>query len=145
MTKSLSAKFLALLLSIAAIAQPSSTPAPKLDIPKGMKQYFIGFLVKGPKYTPNMPEEEHTKLLRNHLTYIRSQAEAGKYKLAGPFLDDGTIEGLLIIDTPTAEEARQIVDRDPMVQIGRLAIELHPAMLADLSCILLEYEKHGGK
>jgi hypothetical protein len=58
-TKTLSAIFLALLLSIAAIAQNASTQAPKLDIPKGMKQYFIGFLAKGPKYTPNMPEEEH--------------------------------------------------------------------------------------
>ena len=145
MTKNRSAILLILLFSIAAIAQNASTQAPKLDIPKGMKQYFIGFLVTGPKYTPNMPEEEHTRLLQKHLAYIRSQAEAGKYKLAGPFLDDGNIEGLLIIDTSTAEEARQIVDRDPMVEIGRLAIELHPAMLADISCVLMEYEKNTAK
>lgn len=145
MTKSLPAILLTLLFSIPATAQNSGPQPPKLDIPKGMKEYFIGFLVKDPKYTPNMPEEEHTKLLQKHLAYIRSQAQAGKYRLAGPFLDEGSIEGLLIIDVPTVEEAKQIVDRDPMVQIGRLAIELHPAMLADVSCVLTEYEKNTEK
>jgi uncharacterized protein len=110
-----------------------------------MKQYFIGFLVKGEKYDPNMPKAEHDKLLQQHLAYIRSQAETGKYKLAGPFLDEGNISGILIIDTRSRDEAKQIVSKDPMVQAGRLAIELHPAMLADVSCILMEYQKNGGK
>jgi len=142
--KSLATILLTLLSSIVA-AQNSGPQAPKLDIPKGMKQYFVGLLVKGPKYTPNMPAEEHTNLLQKHLAYIRSQAEAGKYRLAGPFLDDQRIEGLLIIATPTIEEAQHVMKGDPMVQIGRLAIELHPAMLANISCVLTEYEKGSQK
>jgi uncharacterized protein YciI len=133
-----------LLLAITCAAQ-NSAPAPNLDIPKGMKQYFIGFLVKGEKYDPHMPKPEHEKLLQEHLAYIRSQAEAGKYKLAGPFLDEGNISGILIIDTPSRDEAKQIVSKDPMVQAGRLAIELHPAMLADVSCVLMVYQKSSGK
>ena len=64
MRKYLPATLLLLLLSITAAAQTPAAPAPKLDIPKGMKQYFIGFLVKGPKYTPNMPEDERARLIR---------------------------------------------------------------------------------
>ena len=135
---------LVLLLAIVSAAQ-NSVPTTNLDIPKGMKQYFIGFLVKGEKYDPNMSKAEHESLLQQHLAYIRSQAEAGKYKLAGPFLDEGNISGILIIDAPSRDEAKQIVSKDPMVQAGRLAIELHPAMLADVSCILMEYQKNGGK
>ena len=145
MRKYLPATLLLLLLSIAAAAQTPAAPAPKLDIPKGMKQYFIGFLVKGPNYTPNMPEDERARLLQKHLAYIRSQAEAGNYRLAGPFLDDEKIAGILIIDTPTRESAKKVVDGDPMVQAGRLAVEIHPAMLADISCVLTEYEKNTGK
>jgi Uncharacterized protein conserved in bacteria len=132
-----------LLCSLAATAQTPATP--QLDIPKGMKQYYIGFLVRGPNYTSNMPKEERDALLQKHLAYIRSQAEAGKYKLAGPFLDKGNIAGMLIIDTATEADAKEIVSHDPMVQSGRLAVEIHPAMLADLSCVLMEYQKAGGK
>jgi uncharacterized protein YciI len=120
-------------------------PAQNPDIPKGMKQYFIGFLVKGEHYNTDIPKEERQKLFQGHLAYIRSQAEAGKYRLAGPFEDNGNIGGILIIDTPTAEEARQIVSGDPMVKAGRFALELHPALLGDLSCVFTEYQKNTAK
>ena len=136
---------LVLLFGVTCYAQNAQEGAPKLDIPKGMKQYFIGFLVRGAKYKPDISEEEHQKLLQQHLAYIRSEAEAGKYKLAGPFLDEGNIAGILVIDVPTAEQAKQIVNGDPMVQAGRLAMEIHPAMMADLSCVLFEYDKKSGK
>ena len=136
---------LTLLISSPAVAQTSGSQSRNFDIPKGMKQYFIGFLVRGSKYTPNMPEEERAKLLQKHLAYIRSQAEAGNYKLAGPFTDDDRIAGMLIIDVRTAEEAKHIVEGDPMVQAGRLAVVIHPALLADVSCVLTEYEKNSRK
>ena len=134
----------ALLFSSACCAAQSSAPD-NPGIPKGMKHYFIGFLVKGPKYNANISKEDRAQLFQKHIAYIRSQAEAGKYKLAGPFLDDGNIGGILIIDTATEEEAKQIVAGDPMVQAGRMAPEIHPAMLADLSCVLPEYKKNGGE
>jgi uncharacterized protein YciI len=132
------------LCSLAACAQAPPSPQ-KLDIPKGMKQYFIGFLVRGPSYTSDTPQAERQALLQKHLAYIRSQAEAGKYKLAGPFLDKGNIAGILIIDVPTEAEAKEIVSHDPMVQSGRFTLEIHPAMLADLSCVLMEYQKANDK
>ena len=119
--------------------------APAQDIPKGMKQYFIGFLVKGEKSAEALPKEESAQLQQKHLAYIRSQAEAGKYSLAGPFLDNGTIRGFLIINAATAEEAKTIASGDPAVQSGRLAVEIHPVLMADIGCVLMEYNKANSK
>jgi uncharacterized protein YciI len=65
--------------------------------------------------------------------------------LAGPFLDNDRIPGIAIINAASAEEARNIASADPTVQSGRMAVEIHPAMLADVSCVLAEYQKAGGK
>ncbi len=134
-----------LLLSAALAAQTPSQPQQTPSLPKGMKQYFFGFLVKGEKWAQTPPKEELDQLMQRHLAYIRSQAEAGKYALAGPFLDNDLIRGLVIINAASAEEARNIASADPMVQSGRMAVEIHPAMLADVSCVLTEYQKAGGK
>ena len=130
-----------LLCSIACLGQ-TAAPAQKLDIPKGLKQYFVGFLMRTAK-TDSVSQEEQQTQLRQHLAYIRSQVEAGKYRLVGPFQDNGTIAGILIIDTPTIEEAKEIIGKDPLVLSGRATLEVHPAMLADLSCVQMQYEKNG--
>ena len=133
------------LLFISVLNSPNDAkPQQHLDMPKGMKQYFMGFLVEAEKSPPALPKEEHDKLMQHHLAYIRSQAEAGKYKLAGPFLDIGRIRGFLIINAASAEEAKQIVDGDPMVKSGRMSSEIHPAMMADVSCVMTEYDKNAG-
>ncbi len=134
-----------LLLSGALAAQTPGPLQQNPNIPKGMKQYFFGFLVKGERWAQTPPREELDQLIEQHLAYIRSQAEAGKYALAGPFLDNDRIRGILIINAASAEEARNIASGDPMVKSGRMAVEIHPAMLADVSCVLREYQKNGGK
>lgn len=136
---------LVLMISGALAAQAPSHPQGNPDIPKGMKPYFFGFLVKGEKWAQTPPKEDLEQLMQQHLAYIRSQAEAGKYALAGPFLDNDRIRGFLIINAESAEEAGSIVRGDPMVKSGRMAVEIHPAMLADVSCVLMEYQKNGGK
>lgn len=134
-----------LLLSPVCFLGQNAAPAQNPDMPKGLKQYFVGFLVRGEKYSTEISQEERQKLFRGHLAYVRSQEEAGKYRLAGPFRDDGNIGGILIIDTPTAEEAERIVSDDPMVKAGRFALELHPALLANMSCVVTEYQNKNGK
>jgi uncharacterized protein YciI len=89
------------------------------DIPKNLRHYFFGFLAKGKKWNQSLSKEELAELMNQHLAYIRSQAAAGRYKLAGPFLDDGQIRGFLIFDAASAEQARQIVSGDPMVKVAR--------------------------
>lgn len=133
---------LTLLLAAALGAQ---TPAPSRqnrNMPNGMKQYFFAFLVKGEKWDGARSKDELSELMSQHLAYIRSQASAGKYLLAGPFLDNDRIRGFLIVTAASADETRGIVSGDPMVKSGRMAVEIHPAMMADVSCVLAEYNKN---
>lgn len=134
-----------LLMSGAWAAQTPTGRGTNPEIPKNMRRYFFGFLVKGENWDVPRSKEELSELMSKHLAYIRSQATAGRYKLAGPFLDDGQIRGFLIINADTADEARQIVSGDPMVKTGRMAVEVHPAMFADVSCVMMEYQKSQGQ
>ena len=145
--RSMNAALLALVLLLAGAlaAQTPSQPQQSPNIPRGMKQYFFCFLVKGERWAQTPPKEELDQLMQQHLAYIRSQVEAGKYSLAGPFLDNDRIRGFAIINAASAEEARNIASGDPMVKNGRMAVEIHPAMLADISCVLVEYEKSVGR
>lgn len=131
------------LCSIACIGQNSGMPHGP-DAPKGLKQYFIGFLMRTGN-SDSMSDQERQSLMPKHLAYVRSQTDAGKYRLVAPFLDNGAIAGMLIIDTPTIDEAKDIISKDPMVLSGRFTSEVHPAMLADVSCVVMQYEKNGGK
>ncbi|HXN42556.1 MAG TPA: YciI family protein [Myxococcaceae bacterium] len=131
---------LALLLSGADTA-PTPPRSPSASFPKGMKQYFMGFLVRGEKNAEPIGKDELNGLQQQHLAYIRSQAEAGRYALAGPLLDNDRIRGILMINAASAEEAKNIASGDPMVKNGRLAVEIHPFMVADLSCVFTEYQK----
>jgi uncharacterized protein YciI len=107
---------------------------------EGMKQYFFGFLVKGETWSQTPPKEELDQLMKKHLAYIHAQVDAGAYKLVGPFLDDDRIRGFLVINAATEEDAQRIVSGDPLVKVGRMAVEIHPAMFADISCVRMEYE-----
>ncbi|MGH9867050.1 MAG: YciI family protein [Candidatus Polarisedimenticolia bacterium] len=89
--------------------------------------YFVVLLKAGPSWTPDMtPEIE--KLQQAHLDNIRKLHDAGKLVLAGPFLDDGDLRGMLVLTAATLEEARQVAGTDPMVKSGRLLADIHPWM-----------------
>jgi uncharacterized protein YciI len=131
---------LLLLLALFTGAMSAQT-LPDSGIPQNLKQYFICFLAQGANWTQPQTKEEHDLLMHKHLAYIRSQVEAGNYSLAGYFLDDGRIRGILAIRAASAEAAKQIAAADPMVETGRLAPEIHPAMLPDLSVVRFDYRK----
>ena len=52
--------------------------------------------------------------------------ELGYADISGPFGDDGEIRGITIYNTPTQQMADSLANLDPMVQAGRLQIEIHP-------------------
>jgi uncharacterized protein YciI len=111
---------------------PDAAPA-GLEIPKNMRPYFVVFLVAEPG-APKMSEDN--ELVKRHLAYIHEQAAAKKYVLAGPFTDSGRIRGILIISAETAEAAEAIVKGDPAAQGGLVKIEIHPAMLPEISDVM---------
>jgi uncharacterized protein YciI len=125
-----------LLLAGAAVAQTPGQMPQSANIPKNMKQYFLCLLTKGEKW---VPVQFADPAMQDHLAFIREQTEAGRFVMAGPVVDQGRIGGMAIINTSSLEEATKIVSSDRMVQSGRLAAEIHPVMLADLSGLHVEY------
>ena len=127
-----------------AAALAAQTPAPSHPdpgIPRNLKTYFVGLLVRGVNYAQPRTPEERDQQLRRHRAYIRSQIETGNYLIAGPFLDDGPVRGIVVIQAASAEAAKRIADADPLVQSGWLAAEIHPAMLPDLAPLRVDYPK----
>src|SRR5450755_1306674 len=72
-----------------------------------MSNYVIGFLRKGPNHD-NGSAEENAKIQAQHMANINRMAELGKLTVAGPFLDNGDIRGILIFKNTTLEEAKAL-------------------------------------
>ena len=89
-----------------------------------MQQYFIVFLKRG----ANRSQDSATaaQLQEQHLAHLSRMANEGYLSLAGPFGDDGDIRGIAVYNTPTFEMADSLARIDPMVQAGRLEVEIHP-------------------
>ena len=90
-----------------------------------MTNYVVGFLHKGPKWTAERTEETR-KIQEGHMANINKMAGTGKLVVAGPFTDNGDLRGMLIFKDVSIEEARAMVDADPAIQAGRMAVKLHP-------------------
>ena len=89
-----------------------------------MQQYFMVFLKSG----PNRSQDSLTaaQLQEKHMDHLGRMATEGYASLIGPFGDDGEIRGIVVFNTPTLEMADSLANLDPMVQAGRLEVEVHP-------------------
>jgi uncharacterized protein YciI len=96
------------------------------------KYFYIAFLRKGPHWTgTDSPELE--ALQESHLAHIRSLAEQGKLAIAGPvelfsqgIQSQPDLRGISIFHSEpfnSIDEVKQLVEQDPMVQIGHLSAE----------------------
>jgi uncharacterized protein YciI len=93
--------------------------------PIEMTTYYVGFLYRGPKWTPeDTPEVE--RLQEEHMANIRRMADSGKLLLAGPFSDGGNLRGMFVFQVDSMEEAKALADAHPAVKAGRLTVEMHP-------------------
>jgi uncharacterized protein YciI len=109
---------------------PTASPAPAKASEAGpggyeMTTYYVGFLYRGPKWTPEETPETR-KLQEGHMANILKMGAEGKLVIAGPFTDNGDLRGLYVFRAASAEEAKALVESDPAVQAGRLRFELHP-------------------
>jgi uncharacterized protein len=89
-----------------------------------MKQYFMVFLSVGPDRMQDSITK--AKIMEGHLNNISRLFEEKKLVLAGPFMDDGDVVGIFILDAPTKEEAVKLTESDPAVKAGRLKYEIRP-------------------
>jgi uncharacterized protein YciI len=142
------AAFLGLILALAPttmVAQtPTATAAPpevpaamRPFVPTNMKPYFLGLYLR----SADAAENPSPEAIQGHLVHLRAEVEAGKMLIVGPALDRGTLGGIAVMAVSTAEEAKQILDDDPMVKTGRMKSEVHPVWLPDLSAVQVIYSK----
>ena len=89
-----------------------------------LQQYFIAFLKAGPNRSQSKEEADSLQIL--HLNHLSRMYELGYADISGPFGDDGEIRGITIYNTPNLAMADSLANSDPMVQTGRLVIEMHP-------------------
>jgi uncharacterized protein YciI len=112
---------IALALLIAAAPLLAADPPATYE----MTTYYVGFLYKGPAWTPaDTPELQ--KLQEAHIAHIRSMGETGKLLVAGPFSDGGDLRGMFVFRVASLEEAKALAEQDPAVKAGRLRLEWHP-------------------
>lgn len=93
-----------------------------------MQQYYIVFLKSG----PNRGQDSITaaSLQEQHMAHLTRMYNEGYTSLTGPMGDDGELRGIVIYNTPTQKEADSLARLDPMVQAGRLVVEVRPWWVA---------------
>lgn len=122
-------------LTVSAHAQtlPASKPNPEYDAALaqklgaddyGMHKYVIAFLKTGPVKIDD--KAKLAEIQKAHLRNIGKLADAGKLVVAGPFMDEGDVEGIFIFDTASVDEARALTNTDPAIKAGVLVMELRP-------------------
>lgn len=102
----------------------------KATTPLKMATAYIGFLSRGPKWTPEKtPATE--ELQKAHIANINRLAETKKLVMAGPFGDNGKLRGIFVFKVGSLAEAKELAETDPSVKAGRLAIDVHPWMVPE--------------
>jgi uncharacterized protein len=89
-----------------------------------LESYTIVLLRRPPDH-PDLAEDEIDRLQEQHLAHLQELREHGPMVLSGPFDDqvDESLRGLSIFRC-SIEEARDLMDQDPMVQVGWLAVDV---------------------
>ncbi len=89
-----------------------------------MQQYFMAFLKLGAN--PMQSQTEADSLQKSHMEHLGRMYAEGYADISGPFGDDGDIRGITIYNVPTLQIADSLANLDPMVQAGRLTVEVKP-------------------
>jgi len=90
-----------------------------------MKRYVMVLLKRGEK-AAEFSEAELVDLQAAHMENIGKMDATGKLMVAGPFGDDTDLRGIFILDVESIDEAKALVEIDPMIEAGRLTAEYHP-------------------
>jgi uncharacterized protein YciI/uncharacterized damage-inducible protein DinB len=98
------------------------------DMKWTMKKYHLAILKRGSQTAP--PAAETQKIQLDHLWNIRRMMDEGKMIAAGPFMKDGDLRGIFVLNTESAEEAKAWAETDPAVRAGRLTVEIRPWLVA---------------
>lgn len=87
--------------------------------PYGMKYYVLVILKTGPRPADN--KDTVAALFKGHMENIGRLVKDGKLAVAGPMgKNDRNWRGIFILNVPTVEEARALLQTDPSISGGLL-------------------------
>lgn len=86
-------------------------------------------LRKGPNWDLGSASEKQA-WRKEHLARIEEMRQAGKILVAGPFMDNSDIRGVLVYAT-TADEAKAHIEEDPFVKSGFMKMEIYSWLTAE--------------
>ncbi|MBA3986969.1 MAG: hypothetical protein H0X63_10450 [Flavobacteriales bacterium] len=89
-----------------------------------MQKYFMAFLKLGEIRMQSNSEADSLQKL--HLEHLGRMYNEGFADISGPFGDEGEARGITIYNVPSLHVADSLANLDPMVQAGRLAVEIRP-------------------
>lgn len=94
-----------------------------------LEQLYFGFLKVGPDRSQDAATAK--RLQAEHLAYMDDQHKQGKLVLAGPISEGGgDRRGIVVYRVASPAEAKTRAEADPMVKVGRLAVDLHPWLVS---------------
>jgi uncharacterized protein YciI len=111
---------------------------PQRNIPRNLKQYYLGLLTRGARWNKT-DDHEASELLPQQLAFLRRQMEDRKYIVAGPVNEEARYVGMMLIDASSKDEALAIAGRDPGVTSERLAVEVYAVYLPSLDGVMVRY------
>ncbi|RQO74257.1 hypothetical protein DBR43_02345 [Pedobacter sp. KBW06] len=89
----------------------------------GMKTYVLAILKTGTE--KSLTKAKQDSVFKGHMVNIGKLVADGKLVVAGPMgKNDKSYRGIFILDVPTIEEARKLVDTDPAIQSKLLDVDL---------------------
>ena len=89
----------------------------------GMKMYTFVILKTGPN--PIHDKKTRDSLFTGHMANINRLAAMGKLIVAGPFeTNTNNYRGLFILDVKSAEEAKALLDQDPVIHSKLMEAEI---------------------
>jgi uncharacterized protein YciI len=92
-----------------------------------MTTYQLVMLTRGPNHAAaSTPDGGET--LKAHVQFLYKLAADGVAKAAGPFTDDGEIQGVIIMAAASPQKAKEVEAGDPAVKAGIFAMEVLPFM-----------------
>jgi uncharacterized protein YciI len=90
---------------------------------RGMRKYVLVILKTGPTRVPDGSERD--EMFRGHFANMARLSSEGTLAMAGPLDGVDGWRGLFILAVSDIEEARKIVETDPVVIKGEMVPELH--------------------
>jgi uncharacterized protein YciI len=93
------------------------------------KSTFLVLLVR-PENAPTYSAEHSKEIQAGHMAHLTKLFNAGTAKVAGPFMEEHRIRGIVLIEAKNVEMAKMAPMADPAIKAGRLAAEVYPWAVA---------------